>query len=536
MTARIAIASVLAGLQIVILAMGGISSQWSLGVCAVYLLATIVVRIASQPRRQGRSFDLQWLLTIGVDVVAVLLLDVHTSGINYAPLFVLPVLLAAVLGPIRLAFGTAATVTVLLMAQAWWTSLQGLGEFQPLLLQAALSGSGLFFVALLANQLATRLAHQEQRAKASQLAAQLQTQVNDLVIETLAEGVLVVDTQGIVRSLNPACRALLSTDNLSLKVPFSLTADGVWLPLVQLMTRTFATRLPQQSDATLEAPDVRAKQLRVRTRLTTSTGANNSLCVMFLEDLREMEARVRTEKLAAMGRMSAAVAHEIRNPLAAISQANALLAEDLKDPVHRQLAAMVTQNSRRLAKIVDEILNVARVQEQLPAPEESTLALDEAVRRITADWGAQNAAAHRLSLVCQAPSATVWFDPEHLRRILVNLLDNALRHSNPTEQSVQVTTEQQAERPRLAVWSLGEPLEKSVQAHLFEPFFSSEARSSGLGLYICRELCERYGAHIDYQRSRRGQTEGNEFFIVLKPVLGLGVSRAPSTDNPMTIC
>ena len=82
------------------------------------------------------------------------------------------------------------------------------------------------------------------------------------------------------------------------------------------------------------------RRVHVRTRLTASHDSqSDSLCVMFLEDLREMEARLRTEKLAAMGRMSAAVAHEIRNPLAAITQANALLEEDLSDPAQKQLSA-----------------------------------------------------------------------------------------------------------------------------------------------------------------------------------------------------
>ena len=78
---------------------------------------------------------------------------------------------------------------------------------------------------------------------------------------------------------------------------------------------------------------------------------------------------------------------------------------------------------------------------------------------------------------------------------------------------------------RLAVWSDGQALEETVQTHLFEPFFSSESRSSGLGLYICRELCERYGALIGYQRMLRENTEGNEFFIMFRPA-----SQLLSTD------
>lgn len=538
MTARIAIASVLASLQVVIFAMGGSTSQLALIVCGTYLTATISARIWARPRPPTGSFDAQWVLTIGVDVLAFSLLDYQQAGgINYAPLFALPVLLASVLGPILLAFGTAATVTLLLLTNAWLNSLGGFGELNPRLLQAGLSGSGFFLVALLANQLAIRLAHQEQQAKASQAAARMQTLVSDLVIETLAEGVLVVDVQGVVRSLNPSCRKLLGVPDAGQSTPFLLAKNHGWLPLAELMGLTFSTLAPQRGNVTLQVPDSPTKQLRIRTRLALSgTGSQDNLCVMFLQDLREMEARVRTEKMAAMGRMSAAVAHEIRNPLAAISQANALLEEDLHDPAHRQLTTMVKQNAQRLAKIVDEVLNVSRVQEQLPSPESSSLMLDDTVRRVTGEWASQNAVGQRLQVVLRAPAAAAWFDADHLRRLLINLLDNALRYASQSPQAIEVSSDVLTTQVRLSVWSDGLPLEKSVQTHLFEPFFSSESRSSGLGLYICRELCERYGAQIDYQRTARGGVQGNEFFVLLRPAFGLQGSDAPLFDNLLTIC
>ena len=222
--------------------------------------------------------------------------------------------------------------------------------------------------------------------------------------------------------------------------------------------------------------------------------------------------------MAAMGRMSAAVAHEIRNPLAAISQANALLEEDLHEAGHRQLTAMVRQNAQRLAKIVDEVLDISRAQEQIPAPRTSTLMLDDAMRQICHDWAVQNVVDERMKILPGASDAPVHFDAEHLRRLIVNLLDNALRYASLAEGAIQVSTALATPgQARLAVWSDGEPLEASVQSHLFEPFFSSESRSSGLGLYICRELCERYGALIGYQRALRGNREGNEFSVMFAP-------------------
>lgn len=519
MTARVAIAGVLVLLQAVIHSLGN-TSRGSINVCIAYLFATLAVRLWARPRPPRSTFDAQWLSTIGVDVLAFSLLNfLQSSGINYTPLFALPVLLSSVLGPILLAFGTAASVTLLLLSDAWWSSLQGAGDSSARFLQSGLSGSGFFLVALLANQLALRLARQENLVKSSQSLARMQTQVNELVIETLSDGVLVIDAGGTVRSANPAARRLLAAPDAMCIVPFAMTGQAAWLALDELVRHTFEAQSPQEAEINLVYPGRNARSLHVRSRLAASPDASHeSLCVMFLEDLREMQARVRIEKMAAMGRMSAAVAHEIRNPLAAISQANALLEEDLHEAGHRQLTAMVRQNAQRLAKIVDEVLDISRAQEQIPAPKASTLMLDDATRRISQDWARQNAVADRLRITACASEAAVHFDVEHLRRLMVNLLDNALRYASQGEGAIQVLTRVAAPgQARLAVWSDGLPLETTVQTHLFEPFFSSESRSSGLGLYICRELCERYGALIGYQRVVRAGTAGNEFFVMFAP-------------------
>ncbi|MDF2462873.1 MAG: putative histidine kinase, classic [Ramlibacter sp.] len=537
MTARVVIALVLLTLicALFVLAPTLNVSRWLIGLCLTYLAATLLVRIYTRPLPPGDRFDPQWVSTIGVDLLAVTTLQfLQAGGINYAPLYALPVLMGSVLGSALLALGTAAGVALLLLTDAWVLSLQVPAETAARFLQAGLTGIGYFALAFLSNQLSARLAREEQAAHQGRRAARMQAQVNQLVIETLVDGVLVVDAKGRVHTANPAARALLGTEDGLLLAPFELTARPSWQPMMALARRTFAEHTAHQAEVALEEDGDSPRRVHVRTRLTSHERHAESLCVMFMEDLREMEARLRTEKLAAMGRMSAAVAHEIRNPLAAIAQANALMEEDLQEPALKQLSSLVRKNAQRLAQIVDEILDISRVQHQgLRAP--PTLELDAAVAAACNDWATQTRSGARLQLALGAPGAQVPFDADHLRRVLVNLLDNALRYAGDKPDSIRVATERAGGRQAgLHVWSDGAPLEPAVQRHLFEPFFSSESRSSGLGLYICRELCERHGAAIGYRRAVAGAAgnarEGNEFFVSFRPA-GAPLAGAASFDT-----
>jgi two-component system sensor histidine kinase PilS (NtrC family) len=353
------------------------------------------------------------------------------------------------------------------------------------------------------------------------LAATVQRQVNELVIESLPDGVLIVDAQGRVRAANPAARLLLGSPQQPLRAAmFDLKTDAAWQSLLHLTRMSMGTGRAQQAEVTIHHAGSGPRRVLARTSLAAPQGiAQDSLCVLFLQDQRELEARLRTEKLASMGRLSTAVAHEIRNPLAAIAQANALLDEDLNDPRHKKLTAMVSQNAKRLERIVDDILNVSRVRGNDPALLTQHIHLHEQVHRIASDWAHQSGRMAQLHIQVDAQALSVRFDADHLRQILVNLLENAQRYASKRGGSIQVHSARQDRVARVTVWSDGAPMDASVQRHLFEPFFSSESRSSGLGLYICRELCERHGATLAYHRTTQemaGQaTDGNAFSITL---------------------
>lgn len=503
------------------------SVEWRVvTLCSLYFMACVATRWRAGPVAPAPAPGVAWLPTIGVDLLAIALLQgLHLGNLNYAPLFALPVLMASMLGSVVLALGTAAAVTLLLLGDAW-TRFAAQGDTAPFL-QAAVAGTGLFVIALLVRQMALRLARETEVARANELTAALQTQVSELVIEALSDGALVVDRHGRVLAANPAARRMLGAIETAGAGAMQLTEDPSWMPLLALVRNTLRSAQPQHADMAIHSVRRNARRLHVRTRITRARhdAQHEALCVVFLQDLREMEARVRTEKLAAMGRMSAAVAHEIRNPLAAILQANALLDEELENPGHRHLAGLVRQNAERLARIAEEVLDISRVQQASPSRGAWVLALHPLVEQVVHDWSAQGERRRRPQLDLESGGAEVEFDPDHLRRVLVNLLDNAQRYAGDEPDAIQVRAALQTDNKwGLEVWSNGSALEDSVERHLFEPFFSSESRSTGLGLFICRELCERHHASIRYQRCVRptahGPQPGNAFTIVFRSALG----------------
>ena len=379
------------------------------------------------------------------------------------------------------------------------------------------------------GELAGRLAREEITARGSLELARQQAQLNRLVIEEMADGVLVVDQRARVRAANPAARRLLATQGLGRPAPFQLQDDAAWSELAHHATAAFEVgRWPDGvQDLTLHFAGGQSRTLRVRARFTrprsnqpeAAAVEREVFCVLFIEDLRTVQARTRQEKLAAMGRVSAGIAHEIRNPLAAIAQANALLQEETTNAEQDMLTAMVADNVERLKRIIDDVMEVAPGPDAHPR----AIALGDEVGRIVADWARTSQLTlgpdSRLQVDLPAQALAVSFDPEHLRRVLVNLLDNARRHASQRAGAIRLVAESLGgEQARITVASDGEPIPPDIEPYLFEPFFSSRSRGTGLGLYICRELCERYGGSIDYWQHPAGSAHRNEFVVTVRTV------------------
>jgi two-component system, NtrC family, sensor histidine kinase PilS len=291
--------------------------------------------------------------------------------------------------------------------------------------------------------------------------------------------VLILDDVGEPRAMNGAAERMLG-------------GMGVRLPALQNGQAPISWNVPADGNRVAGKVLLRAVDTGLRTRSA----------VVFVQDQLEVEQRAQQLKLASMGRLSASIAHEIRNPLSAIRHANALIAESESIPATvKRLSAMVESNTVRINRIIEDVLSIARRGSNvlnvndLPLQNPS-LFIREWLREFSEQ---EKLAEQRVVLDVRADSTTIHFDPNHLRQVLVNLVGNALRYSSSKKGAVVILWRLQDKQGELLVIDDGSGLSAEQRLHLFEPFFSSESSGVGLGLYLARELCVANGADLTYE-------------------------------------
>lgn len=522
------------------------------GILIVYAIAAMAMWVIPWLGQMGTRISerrLRWRqigLTIGVDLLVFAGLHFwgESGGFNYAALLVLPVVMAGALAPRMVSLSVAASASLILLLEAIVAYVGG-SRSVGAVAQAGITGIGFFFVAVLMAELSEKLLREEEKSRDNLEIARQQATLNRLVMQEMQEGVVVVDRQGKVRAANPAAQQLLRLHSVEERVTRLKDRDD-WLPLVHAIDEAFDDSSaewkkgwPQEgkliqlaatasvgpavdsSVTSLNGESAQKRQLHLRMRFTHRQEGDlqEDFCVLFLEDMKTLQARLRQEKLAAMGRVSAGIAHEIRNPLAAIAQANALMSEDAQTPYLQQLTRMVSDNVDRLKRIVDDVMEITPGM-----PVDSPL-IDvlEMVSSTVREW----AQTHDIALLnpvspvqLELPEGTTssyqaHFDPHHLRRILVNLLDNSHRHGTGSAAATVVKIITTEALIRVMVLSDSPRIDPEIEERLFEPFFSTRSRGSGLGLYICRELATQHQADVEYHPGQVGSRHPNEFHLLI---------------------
>ncbi|MFN4148033.1 MAG: sensor histidine kinase [Rhodocyclaceae bacterium] len=446
-----------------------------------YLALSIGILAMQKSWRQ--AFDLQLSGQVMVDIVCLVLMLYASGGAKSGMAMMLIVVLvgAALVGQGRLVLFYAAVASLLLLAEQAWRVGFLRGDPSDFF-YTGLTCIGLFGSAIAARLLANRMIANEELARRRGIELADQLRINERVIRDMQDGVLVVDGDGEILQCNPRARALLGCDIArprSLEDISSSLADEYHLRKMRGV----------ESERLIQAPRT-GRELRVRF-LPPGKGGN---ALIFVEDVGRLQQEARQVKLAALGRLTANLAHEIRNPLSAISHAAELLSDDPSDKDVGRLTRIILDNAQRLNRLVSEVVELGRRDRVNP----ETIELDEFFRHYLDERSLQDAGSTERIAIEVPPGRFVRFDRGHLHRVVANLLDNALRYASQAPGAVRVWYEENhaQNRQSLHIVDDGKGIDALERERVFEPFFTTRASGTGLGLYIARELCQANGARL----------------------------------------
>ncbi|MBI2306635.1 MAG: PAS domain-containing protein [Rhodocyclales bacterium] len=464
-------------------------SRWHLALTGGYLLLTLLSVMSLH--RVRSHFNLQLTAQVLLDVFVLTALMYAGGGLRsgFGWLLLVSLAGAGLVGQGRLVLFFAATATLAVLASEFLLALRS--EFESVgFFQAGLLSLGFFATAISGRLLARRVLANEELARQRGIALRNQMLVSQRVIEEMQDGILVVSQDAVVRQHNPRAEALLGVREASTSLLSSYSpalADGfrAW-----------------QAGGTAEPEPFRVATsgLILRARFVPTESSDHDVLV-FLEDMGRVQQRAQQLKLAALGRLTANIAHEIRNPLSAISHAGELLLEEHRGQPQERLLTIVRDNTQRLDRIVRDVLELGRRdrahREAIDLAVLLPLFREEFAVKEQIDPGV---VALELS-----GDARICFDRSHLHQVLWNLLGNALRHSRRQAGSLTLRVHNgRGAGLELHVLDDGAGVPADLREHVFEPFFTTHSRGTGLGLYIARELCEANGARLELLENSPG--------------------------------
>ncbi|MEL7297257.1 MAG: ATP-binding protein [Pseudomonadota bacterium] len=361
--------------------------------------------------------------------------------------------------------------------------------------------SALIFAVVLAMQpLARRLAQSEALANRQKVDIANLADLNRYVLQHLREAILVIDGEDRIRLLNDAAAAYLGIERDAVNTKL----DERSLALAEHVQFWREQEGAARPGAETTLPGFDGGMLQVNIAPFGENDRRKASLLLFIEDSSVLAERVQQSKLASLGRLSASIAHEIRNPVGAMSHAAQLLAEQSSDEKTRKLSDIIERNGSRISRIVDDIMQMSRRDTGRP----QRLILAQWLADLTQEYiETQQLDPAAILLTGEEAITEIIFDPDHLRQVMTNLMDNARRHAGiSANQPLRINWGRVAgsRRPYLEVADTGPGIDPTVEQQVFEPFFSQHDDGTGLGLYLCQELCELNRASLSYKPNPNG--------------------------------
>jgi two-component system sensor histidine kinase PilS (NtrC family) len=451
---------------------------------AYWLAAALFLGFQNRFQNHASAF---LTVTVLVDILALTLLAYASGGYRSGLAFMMLVSLAgaALVGEGRMALFYAAVASIALLLEQTWrvVNLSGeAGEYS----QIGFTSTGFFAIALLMRLLAQRVIANEHLARQRGIALARQIRVNELVIRDMQDGVLVVSPSGRVLQRNPQAEKLLGT--------MPETSGDLALYSSDLAQRFAAGG----DDLTGSSHAFHANGRAILARFVSAEEGDD--VIIYLEDQDRIQRLAEQVKLAALGRLTAGIAHEIRNPLSAIGHAAELLREGAETSTEARLTRIIGDNVRRMDAMVRDVLEMGRRDRMHP----EAIALGHFLAGFAEEFCSREGVSSSVIRLSVPADATLAFDRAHLNQVLWNLLRNALRYCSRQAGSLSLFLSPDPPHPgdgtgscELHVRDDGPGIAPELRGQVFEPFVTTDSKGTGLGLYIARELCEANGASLD---------------------------------------
>lgn len=468
------------------------STPFLFGVFVIYL-SVVIGGLLLSVHWQSR-FNLQLTAQISLDVAVVGVLMHLAGGVSSGLGVVLLVSLAAasLVGRGRLVLLYAALGTLTVLAQQIFGIWEDRFEYASIV-QAGLLSAAFFATAILARLLGQRVMANEDLARRRGIALENQILISRRVVERMQDGILVIGADGMINRCNPMAVKMLGLPKEG-GGPLVAAVNGSQLGAALAQWRDHSS-LDAFRFAGAEGADLCARFER--------TDSSDGEVLVFLEDFGRIKEHAQQLKLASLGRLTASIAHEIRNPLSAIGYAGELLREERRGDVQDRLLKIVKDNVVRLDRIVADVLELGRQTRAQAEILNLKGVCSEFVELFCQSEGVPE------GVICWEIEDTseICFDRAHLHQVLWNLVSNALRYSSRLSGAVRLSVSgvrTAVGRVELHIQDDGPGIPETIRGQVFEPFFTTSHQGTGLGLFIAKELCAINGAQLDLLPSEHG--------------------------------
>ena len=489
---------------LVLVAMQGLGgSQWTtaptqpslfLSACVAYFTAAVLLVVAR--RLNWTNLRIIAFVNASVDAVAIALILYASGGVSsgLGILLVLPVGAMSVLADHRDAFLIAAVAALGVLVQQMFIGLTD-GAPSTDYTTAGVLGVVLFAISLSLWPVANSLRENEALVRRQEVDLANLAQLSQYIVQHLRESILVVDPQDRIRLINESAAQMLGDTSAYPEALLGEASPRLLYLLETWRQSAGTTGIRSQTDPTFVGAD---GARMIRAHFAPLGSLTPAPVLVFLEDTSLIAEKVQQSKLAALGRLSASIAHEIRNPVGAMSHAGQLLAESPSlGSEDRRLTEIIRTNANRVSSIINNVLRLSKREET----HLERLSLQAWTEEFLAEFTeTMQCPPERLRTIMPSGDVEVRADPGQLRQIVWNLCENAFKHGAAPGQVVEIRGGRLSpnSRPFLEIADRGPGVASEHTERIFEPFFSG-GRGTGLGLFLARELAQTNGATLLYE-------------------------------------